>query len=77
MKVYVDDLAKVVGGSGNAASWRGNGSGFVQSRETVHNVLALPEKRAGRHLGFSGKTSRKAAHPEEVIPMKDEGFKDF
>jgi methyl-accepting chemotaxis protein len=77
MKVFVEDLVRVAGGSGSATSSRGDGGGFVQSRETVHKALALPEKKAGRHLGFSGKTSRKAARPEEVIPMKDEGFKDF
>jgi methyl-accepting chemotaxis protein len=77
MKVFVEDLARVVGGSGHTASSRGDGGGLPRSRVTAHKALALPEKRAGRQLAISGKTSRKVTHPEEVIPMNDGAFKDF
>ncbi len=37
---------------------------------------AAKTKRS-RQLAVSGKTIKKLTHLEEVIPMKDEGFKDF
>lgn len=77
MKVFVEDLVKLVGGSGLAASSRGHGGGFPPSRVTAHKSLAIPEKRAGRQLAISGKATNRVIHPEEVIPMNEEGFKDF
>jgi methyl-accepting chemotaxis protein len=76
MKIFVGDLVTVVGGSANGADSRGRGGGF--RREQVgSSKAALPEKKAGRPLAIHGKVSGKITHPEQVIPMNDEEFKDF
>ena len=78
MKVYVGDLVAVVGGRVNGGGSGENSAGFRRKRAMAHKALALPEKRAAdRQLAVCGKASKKVTHPEEVIPMKEEGFKDF
>jgi len=77
MKVFVEDLVRVVGGSGHAASPRGNGGGLPRPRVTAHKVLALPARTTGGASAIRGKASKKATHPGQVIPMNDGEFKDF
>jgi methyl-accepting chemotaxis protein len=79
MKVYVDDLVKVVGGSGsnNLRSQGGNDWALRREQVGARKVLALPEKTADRPSAARGKASKKVTRPEQVIPMKDGEFKDF
>ena len=77
MKVLVGDLINVVGGNSNTSSARGTGSVLNQPRAIARKMLTLPEKKAGRQLAVSGKTSKKVLDPEQVIPMNDGEFKDF
>jgi methyl-accepting chemotaxis protein len=75
MKVFVEDLVRVVGGSATVS--RGNGLGLPKSRRvTASKAPVLQKKTAGRQLAIAGKPSRKSPRPEEVIPMHGE-FKDF
>jgi len=75
MKVYVGDLVAVVGGSGDATISAGaKGDGFSLTRTATHKPPALPVN-AGRQP--NGKTFKRAARPEQVIPMDDGDFKDF
>jgi len=77
MKSFVEDLVKVVRGSGHATSSRGSGDGLPRPRATAHKVLALPAKTTGGASAIRGKTSKKVVNPEEVIPMNERNFKDF
>ncbi len=77
LKVLVGDLINVVGGNSNTSSARGTGSVLNQPRAIARKMLTLPEKKAGRQLAASGKTSKKMLDPEQVIPMNDGEFKDF
>ncbi|TRZ43473.1 hypothetical protein D4S03_12170 [bacterium] len=82
MKGYVEDLMRVVGGSGNghgrvSGSHGGNGRGARREQVIAHKALALPAKTTGKPSGARGKTFKRAATPEEVIPMNDGQFKDF
>jgi methyl-accepting chemotaxis protein len=75
MKVFVEDLVRVVGGSATVS--RGNGLGLPKSRRvTASKAPVLQKKTAGRQLAIAGKPSRTSPRPEEVIPMHGE-FKDF
>ena len=76
MKVFVGDLVTVVGGNSNAATSIGNGSGLQPSQSTAHKALVLPGRKPGQ-LAVRGKASVKVTDPEQIIPMNDEGFKDF
>ncbi|MDI9569644.1 MAG: methyl-accepting chemotaxis protein [Pseudomonadota bacterium] len=80
MKVYVRDLIQVVGGRSDeasaavrAASLGGRADGG-RRRGPVHAALPAPTTKTGKRgfLRTKGKSS-----PEEVIPMKNEDFKDF
>jgi methyl-accepting chemotaxis protein len=79
MKVFVEDLVKVVGGSGSnhMGSHGGNGRGVRREQVVAHKALALPAKTTGGASAIRGKASRKVAHPEQVIPMNEGEFKDF
>jgi methyl-accepting chemotaxis protein len=82
MKVFVEDLVKVVGGSGNGHAavsgiHAGNGRGARRDQIVAHKVLALPAKTSGKPSAARGKAFKKPAAPEEVIPMNDGAFKDF
>ena len=79
MKTFVEDLVRVVGGSGSniQGSHGGNGRGVRREQVVAHKVLALPAKTTGGASAIRGKASKKVAHPEQVIPMNEGEFKDF
>jgi len=84
MKGYVAELVQIVGGSsqsvtsagGRGASrvllQRGRSGRSGAKRAVLSNFK--PDLK-GRKLLASGRTH--AVSPEEIIPMEDEGFRDF
>jgi methyl-accepting chemotaxis protein len=78
MKGHVEDLVMVVEGSSQTAGSRGNGGGLTQAAAYRNMAPALPKKTAvGRHADSGMGSKMSARRLEQVIPMKDEGFKDF
>jgi methyl-accepting chemotaxis protein len=79
MKVFVEDLAKVAGGSANGAASRGSGGSVRREKKMDRKTFSVPlkNKGAGRQLALRGKGSLKGTDPEQVIPMNDGEFKDF
>jgi methyl-accepting chemotaxis protein len=80
MKGYVRDLATVVSGSGGES--RGDGenrrSPAVKSREGHRPQATTRKMLPGRVDRLTGKSpSQKRTRPEQVIPLKEENFKDF
>jgi methyl-accepting chemotaxis protein len=74
MKDFVGELITLVGGSGNGAT--GSQSSMSRpSKSMIHRALAPPVKRAaGRDLVVQ---KANEVHPEQIIPMDDDDFKDF
>ncbi len=87
MKGYVGDLVQIVGGSSHEASGSGSRrpsaamrrvgmsgkAGRSGAKKSFLSAMKAPSKSRG--LLTSGKA--RAVSPEEVIPLEDEGFKDF
>jgi len=81
MKVFVEDLVRVVGGSGS-----GNGSRTVHTAAIshagntrraagpAHIALPAPAKKA---VGKGVFKAKRETTPEQVIPMNEGSFKDF
>jgi methyl-accepting chemotaxis protein len=68
MRASVAELMKLVGGFGNGNN-RGSAAITLARAKMapVHHALAAPRRKA----------ARKEVHPEEIIPLDDNGFKDF
>jgi len=83
MKGYVSDLVQIVGGSANglsAAGTRRSSSALLHERAGRsggnNSFLAnLKTSAKGRKLLTSNKT--RTVSPEQIIPLEDDGFKDF
>jgi len=86
MKGFVEDLIQIVGGSSSAESKAGSGrtsTAMLQvgisardGRKGMKTVLPVPKTSSSkRGLLTSGKT--RTVSPEEIIPLEDDGFKDF
>ena len=76
MKVFVADLVKVVGGSTNGVGSKGS-SGLPNIQAASHRALTPSETKAGRQFAARGKAPKRAIHPEKVIPLEKDDFKDF
>ncbi len=77
MKVFVADLVKVVGGSTKGVASNGNGGGLPNIQAAAHKALAPPETKTGRQFTGRGKAPKRAVHPEKVIPLGKNDFKDI
>jgi len=77
MKVFVADLVNIVGGSTNGVGSKGNGGGLRKIQAAPRKAPAPPEAKTGRQLADRGKVPRRAIHPEKVIPLEKDDFKDF
>ncbi|OPY85714.1 MAG: Methyl-accepting chemotaxis protein II [Syntrophus sp. PtaU1.Bin208] len=87
MKGYVADLVQIVGGSAHEAPTAGKRSAAMsllqggrsdargRSGDKKALLSNLKPKLKGKKLLTPGKTRR--VSPEEIIPMEDDGFKDF
>ena len=83
MKGYVADLVQIVGGSAygvSAAGRRGSSAALLHERAGrsggKNTFLAnLKTHSKGRNLLTSNKT--RTVSPEQIIPLEDDGFKDF
>jgi hypothetical protein len=42
----------------------------------THKALALPGTKTVRHFAGRGKESKRIVHPEEVVPLEKDSFKD-
>jgi methyl-accepting chemotaxis protein len=79
MKSFVEDLARVVGGSGNGSRsvHTASGSHAGHTRKApgpAHIALPAPVKKA---VGKGVFKARGKSTPEQVIPMNEGSFKDF
>jgi len=87
MKGYVAELVQIVGGSSHAvtsAGGRGASRALLQTDRSGRSGRSGAKRAVlsnfkpdlkGRKLLASGRT--RAVSPEEILPMEDEGFKDF
>jgi len=85
MKGFVEDLIQIVGGSSQGASAAGSrrasnallqvGISARDDRKGLRTVLPAPKNSSRLGLLTSGKT--RTVSPEEIIPLEDDGFKDF
>lgn len=80
MKVYIQDLAKMVGGSSNGSTTfrsaldGGNTSKGIST--AAHKALPVSVKKGDGKAG-RGRHAKTARRPEEVIPLTEGEFKDF
>jgi methyl-accepting chemotaxis protein len=85
MKVYVEELVHVIGGSGNGSSAVYVPVGRMKVASPIHALngkkRGLPPAagRKGKELTLSahGMGSGKVVNPNQIIPFDEEEFKDF
>jgi len=78
MKVYVEDLVALVGGSNGhgRATEKGNGR-LAMLSAAGRKALAMKDKKSDSLNAGGGKGFPRLSYPEQVIPMKGDGFEDF
>jgi methyl-accepting chemotaxis protein len=76
MKKLVTDLITLVGGRNNGADTYGksNGEGGLNK---IRKALTAPRKMREKDLSLHPKATEAVIKPDEIIPMKEEDFKDF
>ncbi len=75
MKGFIQDLVALVGGGTNVGF---NGNGAKNPKKLIHRILAAPKKKEQNVKSHEIMTQNSAAvHPNQVIPMDDDDFKDF
>jgi methyl-accepting chemotaxis protein len=83
MKIFVEDLVQVVGGSGQEAAGRGYDSTFLVDKALSSSALRRPlaavrqKSAVALEAGKGMIERRKKTKPEQLIPLEKGEFKDF
>jgi methyl-accepting chemotaxis protein len=81
MKMFVGDLVQIVGGSSDAAGTAGRRKASAAmlsvGRNSAKQSLLPTLKSSSKSRGMLTPGKTRTVSPEQIIPMEDDGFKDF